>query len=67
MVITGVQQLVCLYLEIAFQVNGTIFHIIDVGTYAIHTIGWLDGNHVVNSWFAEYTIAKVYCFVGTIT
>ena len=53
-------------LEAFFKTYGAVFHIVDVGAYLIHTVGWLYCHHVVNLGFGEAAIHQVDGLVASV-
>ena len=66
MLIGSCKQLVGCYLIILIEQHSAILGVVDVGTYLIHTVGWLDGNNVINAWLAETAVGQVDSLVATI-
>ena len=66
MLVGGGEEFVGIELETFLQAYCAIFHIVDVGTYAIHAVGGFDGHHIIYLGFGEATIHEVDGFVAAI-
>ena len=67
MFVAGVEQLFGVKLEVLVEQHGAVFYVVAVGTNAIHAVGGLDGNDVVDAWTCEASVCDVDSLVGAVT
>src|SRR5574344_2787873 len=66
MFIGGSQQSVGLYLEVIIQQDGTVFYIIDVRAYLIHTVSRFNRHYIVNARITEDAVRQVDSLVTAV-
>ena len=66
MLVACSQYLLCLNVKVVVQCHSAIFHIIDVGTYFIHTVGGCYCHHIIHSRCGKASVGQVNGFIAAI-
>ena len=65
-VIAGIDNLIGCHLIVLIKQHLPILHVIDIGTYLIHAIGWSNGYNIVLTRATEHTVNQIDGLVGTV-
>ena len=66
MSVGGGEEFVGIEKEAFVKAHRTIFHIVDVGTYAVHAVSGFDSHHIIYLRFGEATVHEVDGLVAAV-